>query len=182
MILNGNFLERANPERGRFRSLLLTSLQHFLKDAHAKRTARKRGGEVELISWDEWMAEAPSRLTVPAQALESWSPERIFDVRWAATVAERSLRSLQEECASLGRQRVFDALQGALIASREEVSYEALSRELGVGVPELRNALHRLRQRYRQLLRSEVAATMENPDKVDTELRYLVAALAAGGH
>lgn len=182
MILKGNFLERANPERGRFRSLLLTSLQHFLKDAHAKGTARKRGGEVELISWDEWLAEAPSRLTVPAQALESWSPERIFDVRWAATVAERSLRCLQEECASLGRQRVFDTLQGALIASREEVSYEALSRELGVGVPELRNALHRLRQRYRQLLRSEVAATVESPDEVDSELRYLVAALAAGGH
>lgn len=92
------------------------------------------------------------------------------------------LRCLQEECASLGRQRVFDTLQGALIASREEVSYEALSRELGVGVPELRNALHRLRQRYRQLLRSEVAATVESPDEVDSELRYLVAALAAGGH
>lgn len=181
MILKGDFLEQADPERGRFRSLLLRSLQNFLKNAQIKSEAVKRGGEVELISWDEWQAEAPSRLTVPAKGLENWTAERIFDVRWAATVAERALRSLQEECASLGRQRVFDTLQGALIADREEVSYPTFARELSVSVPEIRNALHRLRQRYRQLLRKEVADTVESSDKVDSELRYLVSALAAGG-
>ncbi len=180
MILNGNLLEQAAPERGRFRSLLVKSLQHFLRDAHAKGAARKRGGEVEFVSWDEWMAEAPSRLTVPTRALESWTPERIFDVRWAATIAERALRGLQEECAGLGRQRVFDALQSSLSAEREDISYEALARELGVGLAEIRNALHRLRQRYRQLLRAEVANTVQSPDEVEGELRYLVAALAAG--
>lgn len=181
MILEGDFLRQARPERGRFRSLLLTSLQNFLTNAQIRSGAEKRGGKVELISWDEWLAEAPSRLTVPAAAMEAWTAERIFDVRWAATVAERALRSLQEECASLGRQRVFDTLQGALIASRDEVSYQTLSHELSVSVPDVRNALHRLRQRYKQLLRHEVAATVENPNEVDSELRYLVSALAAGG-
>ena len=132
-ILDGSLLERADPARGRFRSLLVKTLQHFLKDMHAKVSAQKRGGEVEFVSWDDWMAEAPSRLTVPAGALENWTPEQLFDVRWAATVAERALRSLQEECASLGRQRVFDALQSSLSADREDISYAALAQELGVG-------------------------------------------------
>ena len=132
MILKGDLLQRANADRGRFRSLLLTSLQNFLIDSHAKAHARKRGGDVQFVSWDDWMAEAPSHLAIPAAAVESWPAERIFDVRWAATVAEQALRRLQEECESRGRRRVFDVLSTALTADREDVSYEKLARELGV--------------------------------------------------
>lgn len=181
MVLKGDLLRRADRERGRFRSLLLKSLQNFLIDAHSKAHARKRGGDLQFVSWDDWMAEAPSRLTIPATALESWPAERIFDVRWAATVAERALRRLEEECESRGRRRVFDVLSGSLTAERDDVSYEALARELGVGTTEIKSLLHRLRQRYRQLLREEVAETVAQPAEVDEELRYLVAALAAGG-
>ena len=180
MVLKGDFLERADRERGRFRSLLLKSLQNFLIDAHTKAHARKRGGDVQFASWDQWMAEAPSRLTIPAASLESWPAETIFDVRWAATVAEQALRRLREECEARGRRRVFDALSGALTAEREEVSYDALGRELGAGTAEIKRLLHRLRQRYRQLLRDEVAETVARPEDVDDELRYLVTALAAG--
>ncbi len=180
MVLKGSLLQQADPERGRFRSLLLKSLQNFLIDAHSKAHARKRGGDLQIVSWDEWMAEAPSRLTLPATALENWPAERIFDVRWAATVAEQALRRLQEECESRGRRRVFDALSGSLTAEREDVSYDALSRELGSGTAAIKRALHRLRQRYRQLLREEVAETVEKPEEIEDELRYLVAALAAG--
>ena len=91
-ILKHNLLQQADPERGRFRSLLLKSLQNFLNDAHARTRSKKRGGDVQFVSWDDWAAEAPSRLTIPAAALESWPAERLFDVRWAATVAERALR------------------------------------------------------------------------------------------
>ena len=133
MILKGDLLQRANADRGRFRSLLLTSLKNFLIDSHARAHARKRGGDVQFVSWDEWMAEAPSRLALPAAALESWPAERIFDVRWAATVAEQALRRLQEECEGRGRRRVFDVLSTALTADREDVSYENMARELGVG-------------------------------------------------
>lgn len=180
MILKGNLLQRASADRGRFRSLLLKSLQNFLIDAHTKAHARKRGGDVEFVSWDDWMAEAPSRLALPTAALESWPAERIFDVRWAATVAEQALRRLQEECESRGRRRVFDVLSTALTADRDDVSYERLARELGVGAAAIKRLLHQLRQRYRELLRAEVAETVEKPEDVEDELRYLVGALAAG--
>jgi RNA polymerase sigma factor (sigma-70 family) len=180
MVLKGNFLQQADRERGRFRSLLLKSLQNFLIDAHARTQARKRGGDIEFVSWDDWMAEAPSHLSIPTAARESWPAERIFDVRWAATVAEQALRRLQEECEVRDRRRVFDALSPALTAEREDVSYETLARELGVGSAEIKRLLYQLRQRYRQLLRAEVAETVERPDDIDDELRYLVGALAAG--
>jgi RNA polymerase sigma-70 factor (ECF subfamily) len=179
MVLRGDLLQRADRERGRFRSLLLKALQNFLIDTHSRAQAKKRGGGVQFVSWDEWTAEAPSRLAIPVTALESWPAERIFDVRWAATIAEHALRCLQEECESHGRRRVFDALSSSLTAERDDVSYEALARELGAGAAEIKGLLHRLRQRYRQLLREAVAATVAQAGDVDDELRYLVAALAA---
>ena len=180
MLLKGDLLQQANADRGRFRSLLLTSLQHFLIDSHTRAHARKRGGDVQFVSWDDWMAEAPSHLAIPASAVEMWPAERIFDVRWAATVAEQALRRLQEECESRGRRRVFDVLSPALTADRDDVSYEKLARELGLGAAEIKRLLHQLRRRYRQLLRAEVAETVANPKDIDAELRYLVTALAAG--
>ncbi len=178
-ILKGNLLRRANLKRGRFRWLLLTSLQNFLIDAHAKEQTWKRGGAVKFVSWDDWMAEAPSQLSIPITALESWPAERIFDVRWAATVAEQALRRLGEECEGRGRRRVFDALSSSLTAERDDVSYAPLARELAVGTPEIKKLLHQLRLRYRQLLREEVAETIDNPGDVDAELHYLIAALAS---
>ena len=90
MILEGSWLQNADPSRGRFRSLLLKSLKNFLNDAADKIHARKRGGAVSFISWDDWMAEAPSELSMSTQRLNSLPPERLFDVRWAATVVERA--------------------------------------------------------------------------------------------
>ena len=85
MVLKGDLMRQADRDQGKFRSLLLKTLQNFLIDAHIKSRTRKRGGEVQVISWDEWMAEAPSRLTIPSAAMENWPAERIYDVRWAAT-------------------------------------------------------------------------------------------------
>jgi RNA polymerase sigma-70 factor (ECF subfamily) len=88
MILEPGWLRHADPNRGRFRSLLLKSLQNFLINAAEKTYTRKRGGEVEFISWDDWMADAPSQLSISADALDSLPPERLFDLRWALTVVE----------------------------------------------------------------------------------------------
>ena len=180
MMLEGSWLQHADPSRGRFRSLLLKSLQNFLNDAAEKKQARKRGGDVEFVSWDDWMAEAPSHLSVSAQALESWSPERVFDLRWAATVVEQALRHLREECESKGRLRVFDAMSAYLTAERSDVSYAKLALSLGIAETAVKKLLHRMRERYRALLRDEVAHTVENPADVDDEIRHLCAALAAG--
>jgi DNA-directed RNA polymerase specialized sigma24 family protein len=179
MILEGSLIQRADPSRGRFRSLLLKSLQHFLSDAAEKRHAQKRGGDVQFVSWDDWMAEAPSRLSIAGHSLERWSAEKIFDVRWGATVVEHALHRLAEECESRGRRRVFEVLSGSLTADRTDVSYANLSTALGVPEASVKRLVHQLRRRYRSLLREEVAETVETPADVDDEIRYLCAALAA---
>jgi DNA-directed RNA polymerase specialized sigma24 family protein len=179
MVLKGRLLQRADRSRGRFRSLVLKALQNFLHDAVDKRHARKRGGDVQFVSWDDWMAEAPSHLSIPEQDSDKWSPERIFDVRWAATTAEHALRQLGEECEARGWRRVFDVLSDCLAAERQDVSYQNFSKTLGIPEASVKCLVHELRVRYRDLLRAEVAQTVEKPEDVDEELRYLCAALTA---
>ena len=178
-VLKGNLLQLADPTRGRFRSLLLKSLQNFLIDAHSKQKAGKRGGGAQFISWDDWMAEAPSHLSVPARILETWPAERLFDLRWAATIVEQALRRLQEECELRGRRRVFDKISNHLTGEHKETSYEALSVSLGIPVSMVRRLIHQLRVRYRTLLREEIARTVSDPSEIDDEIRYLCTALAA---
>jgi RNA polymerase sigma factor (sigma-70 family) len=179
MILKGNWLKNADPNRGRFRSLLLKSLQNFLNDASAKKHAHKRGGEMQFVSWDDWMAEAPSQLTVSAQALESWPAERLFDLRWAGTVVEHALSRLREECESQGRLRAFEALRPCLGAERQDVSYPTLSHMLGVPETTVKRLVHRFRLRYRSLIRDEIAGTVADAAEVDEEIRHLCGVLAA---
>jgi RNA polymerase sigma factor (sigma-70 family) len=179
MVLEGHLLERADPNRGRFRSLLLKALKNSLSDARDKRRARRRGGDVQFIRWDEWMAELPSQLSISARESETWPAEKIFDVRWAATVVERALSRLGEECERRGRRRVFDVLSSCLAAEREDISYANFSKTLGIPDTAVKRLVHQLRKRYRALLREEVAETVEKSEDVDDELRYLCAALAA---
>jgi RNA polymerase sigma-70 factor (ECF subfamily) len=178
IILKDNWLQHADRNRGRFRSLLLRSLQNFLINAAEKAHAHKRGGNAEFISWDGWMAEAPSQLSLPAQALKSLPPERLFDLAWATTVVEHALRRLREECESKGKLWLFQALSSHLTDERDELSYANLSAELGMVETAVKKQLHNMRQRYRSLLRDEVSRTVENPADVDDEIRYLCAALA----
>jgi RNA polymerase sigma-70 factor (ECF subfamily) len=179
-ILQRNWLQHAEPGRGRFRSFLVKSLQNFLISANEKSRALKRGGDVKFVSWDDWMAQAPSQLSISAQAIDSLPPERLFDLRWAATVVEHALRRLSEECESKGKRRLFHALSSHLTAERDEVSFAQLSTELGIAETAVIKQLHNLRQRYRSLLRDEVAQTVADPGQVEDEIRYLCAALAAG--
>src|SRR5437870_2672684 len=112
MILESNWLRRADEHRGRFRSFLLKSLQNFLSHAEERTRATKRGGRMAFVSWDEWLAEAPSQLMLSAQTIESLPPEHLFDLRWAATVVEHALQRLREQCERKGRLRLFETLSG----------------------------------------------------------------------
>ncbi|PYL50741.1 MAG: RNA polymerase subunit sigma-24, partial [Verrucomicrobia bacterium] len=172
-VLKGRLLQGADRNRGRFRSLLLTALQRFLRDEVDKRHARKRGGDLRFVSWDDWMTEAPSHLSIPELESDKWSPERVFDVRWAATVVERALRRLGDECEKRGRRRVFDVLSSCLAAERQDVSYATLARILGLRETAVKPLVHRMRDRYRALLREEVAQTVGGANEIDDELRYL---------
>ena len=180
MILHDNWLHHADESRGRFRSLLLKSLQNFLSHATERKQTQKRGGDVQFVSWDDWMAEAPSQLSISAQSFDSLPPERLFDLRWAATVVEQALQRLREECEAHGRLRLFETLRGHLTKERGEVSYASLATALGIAETAVKKQLHNLRLRYRWLLRDEVAHTVENPADVDDEIRHLCGVLAAG--
>jgi len=179
-ILKKNWLQHADRNRGRFRSLLLKSLQNFLINAAEKSHTHKRGGGVEFVSWHDWMSEAPSDPPIPASVLESLPPERLFDLTWAATVVEHALQRLREECESKGKLWLFQALSPFLTEERDEVSYAELSSKLGIAETTVKKQLHNMRQRYRSLLRAEVSQTVEDPGDVDDEIRYLCASLASG--
>jgi DNA-directed RNA polymerase specialized sigma24 family protein len=179
MLLKGNLLSLADPARGRFRSLLRTAVENFLNDKQHLARRQKRGGGMQFVAWDEWMAEAPSQLSIHGQELKSWPAERIFDVRWAATVVEQALRRLGEECESRGRLRLFTTLSKYLSVERVDISYATLSASLGVSEAVIKRVLHQLRVRYRIILREEVSQTVANPADVDDEIRYLCAALAS---
>jgi DNA-directed RNA polymerase specialized sigma24 family protein len=178
MILKGKLFASADPERGHFRCFLLKSLKNFLMDMEKSRRRHKRGGDFNFISWEQWMAEAPSQLLMSARALESCSAEALFDVRWAASVAERALLRLREECESRGHRRMYETLRDHLAADRTEISYDRLSEMLGVPASVVKRLLHEFRVRYRRLLREEVAATVENDADVDQEIRYLCMVLS----
>jgi len=181
MILGSNWLEQADRQRGRFRSFLLKSLQNFLSHVDERNRAVKRGGRLAFVSWDEWLAEAPSELLTPEPTAERLAPERLFDLRWAVTVVEHALERLREECEAKGRLRLFETLRGYLTSERGDVSYASLASALGIAQTMVKKQLHNLRQRYRWLLRDEVAHTVEDPADIDDEIRHLCAALAAAG-
>ena len=130
---------------GRFRSLLLKALKDFLANDRIKHRALKRGGDAQFVSWDEWMAEVPSRLSISVKEAETWSAERIFDVRWAATTAEHALGQLGEECEARGRRRVFDVLSDCLAAKRQDISYQKFSKTLGIPEASVKCLVHELR-------------------------------------
>jgi RNA polymerase sigma-70 factor (ECF subfamily) len=179
MIMEGTLLQSADPNRGRFRSLLLRSVKNFLIDVAAKHRRHKRGGGVQFVSWEKWMAEAPAQLSLPAAKIESSPAEALFDAGWAAAIAGEALRRLRLECESKGRRRVYEVLQTYLTVERAEICYEQLSRALGVPEPSVKSLLHHFRKRYRALLREEIAKTVECEANVDDEIRYLCATLSA---
>ena len=179
MILKTNWLRQADQSRGRFRSLLLKSVQNFLHNVTDTKQTLKRGGGVDFVSWDAWMAEAPSHISMSPRTLDSLAPERLFDLRWAATVVDQALRRLREECEGKGRLRLFEGLRDYLAAEHADVSYANLASSLGIAETVVKKQLHNLRERYRWLLRDEVAHTVADPTDVDDEIRHLCAALAA---
>jgi RNA polymerase sigma factor (sigma-70 family) len=177
-IVQGSFLQSVDPERGRFRSFLLKSLKNFLSDAAGKRRRHKRGGQVQFVSLDTWMSDAPAQLSVSA-AVEASTPETLFDAGWAAAIAEEALRRLQMECESKGRRRVYTVLHPYLTSERAEICHEKLARALRISKLSAKRLLHHFRIRYRALLREEIAKTVAKESNIDDEIRYLCATLSA---
>jgi RNA polymerase sigma-70 factor (ECF subfamily) len=171
-LLEKGSLKVADPDRGRFRSFLLASLNHFLANEWRRRSARKRGGGKPAISLDAESAEIRYRQE-PAHNL---TPEKAYERRWALLLLEKALSTLRDEYAAGGKTNVFARLSGFL-GGGEHVLYEKAARELDMTDGAVTVAVHRLRRRCREVLRAEVAQTVADPADVDEELRHLMAAV-----
>lgn len=174
-LLEKNSLAAATPERGRFRSFLLTSLKNFLANEWDRANAQKRGGGRERLSLDWEIGE--SRLSL--EPTHTNTPEREFERQWALTLLDVVVRRLQDEFATADKSRQFELLKETLIGSRAVIDYSVIAAELQMSEEAARQAAHRLRKRYREMLREEVAATVESDNEVEDEIGRLFEALGA---
>lgn len=174
-LLEKNSLAAASPERGRFRSFLLTSLKNFLANELDRANTQKRGGGRERLSLDWETGE--SRLSL--EPAHTNTPEREFERQWALTLLDIVVRRLQEEFATAGKSRQFEWLKETLTGSQVLLDYAVIAAELQMSEDAVRQAAHRLRKRYRELLREEVAATTESSREVEDEIGRLFEALGA---
>ncbi len=171
IIETGGFAS-ADRTRGRFRSYLLGAMKHFLTNEWHRARTQKRGGRVQFVAWDALDPEA--RYAGTAQ--ESDDPEHLFEREWALQTIAGALETLRDEMAAAGKSAQFDALKGSL-TGQDELPRDEIAARLGLTAGAVKVAVHRLRQRYRTLLRAAIAQTVDNEADLDDEMRYLVAVL-----
>jgi RNA polymerase sigma factor (sigma-70 family) len=166
-------LASVGREKGKFRSFLLVSLKHFLADEADKTRAQKRGGGQTNISLDAVSAEERFALEPP----DLMDPERLFERRWALTVLERTLARLNAEFQSPDRRERFELLRGYLLGDAPPETYAAVGRRLGMREGGVKSAVARMRQRYRELFRDEIAGTVADGVEMEAEIRHVFAVL-----
>lgn len=173
-LLERNRLADVTRERGKFRSFLLTAMNHFLIDEWKKARSQKRGGG-QVISLDAQTAET----RYDREPVDNLTPEKLFEQNWAMALLDAVYVQLRNEYEAAGKGPLFDGLRFCLTGARSSVPYVELAVRMGVAENTVKTAVHRLRRRYRELLRAEVAHTVANADEVEEELRYLFRVLAA---
>ncbi|HET6407262.1 MAG TPA: sigma-70 family RNA polymerase sigma factor [Chthoniobacteraceae bacterium] len=172
-LLRLESLAQVRRERGRFRAFLLASMKHYLADERDRECAEKRGAG-RIVPLETGDAETRFRVDPIDPAL---TPDQVFDREWAIALLERVTTQLQSDYAD-GQRELFAALSFCLTGSQSDVPYAELATRLGMNEPAIRVAVHRMRKRYREILRDEVASTVNGPEEVDDELRQLRRALA----
>ena len=173
-LLARNWVGDADPLKGRFRTFLLTAMNHFLADEWDRLKAQKRGGGQRVLPLEVQTAESRFQSEPP----DPLTPEKIYERRWAQTLLETVFEQLRQAYEAEGKAALFAELKGSLTQARAAVPYPELTGRLKLSEGALRVAVHRLRQRYRELLRAEIAHTVTEPGEVEEELRYLFRVLA----
>jgi DNA-directed RNA polymerase specialized sigma24 family protein len=173
-LISKEHLRLADRQKGKFRTFLLAMLDHFLAREWSRAHRQKRGGDFQFISLDEHTAEERYR----QEPADKDTPEKRFLRQWALAVLEQTMTALERECETNGKGALFREARGLLSGERDGQAYPAISERLGMGHGAARVAVHRLRQRYGELLRSEIAQTVETAEEVDEEMRCLLAALS----
>jgi RNA polymerase sigma-70 factor (ECF subfamily) len=172
-LLEQNWLAQADRERGRFRTFLLAALSHFLANEWDKARAQKRGGAVQFVPLQIDSAETRYGQE-PADPL---TPEQCYERRWAIALLDEVLNRLRQEHVAAGTAELCDALKPCLVGDRQAQPYATLAAMLGMTEGAVKVAVHRLRQRYRQLLREEIANTVATPEGVNDEMHHLFTVL-----
>jgi RNA polymerase sigma-70 factor (ECF subfamily) len=172
-LLERNAVATVSPDKGRFRSFLLACLNHFLADEWDKARAQKRDRN-KVIPLDTQIAET----WLGQASTENFTPEKAFELRWAITLLEQVYARLAEEHRQQGKAALFDVLRTTLAGPGNAAPYAELARQLDMTEGAVKVAVHRLRQRYRVLLREIIAETVATPEEVEEELRYLMRVLA----
>jgi RNA polymerase sigma-70 factor (ECF subfamily) len=172
-LIAKDYLEAVDREKGKFRSFLLIALKRFLANEWDRANRLKRGGGRHIVSLDETEAEARYQ----AGLVDNNTPEKVFDQRWASALLEQVLNCLAREMAAQGKEKLFQELKPLLSGEAGGNSYSETAFRLGMSEGTLRVNIHRLRQRYRELLRAEVAQTVDSPEAIDDEIRHLFAAV-----
>jgi len=175
-LLEKGILRQADPARGRFRSFLLTSLKNFAANEHERDVARKRGGGASLLSLELDTAEGRFQLEPPTDE----TPERVFDRRWAVTLLERALAALDERHRKAGKAEQFERLKIYLTGEQPPMEYAEMAEQLGMTYQAVKTAVHRLRRQFRDVVSAEIAQTVESPDDIEDEMRYLWSAVGPG--
>lgn len=175
-LLEQQSLAHADPRRGRFRSFLLGAMNYFLADEWKKARAQKRGGGRKILSLD--LAVAEQRFDL--EPADNATPDKAFDRRWATILLDVVLGRLENEYRREDKVELFDAIKQTLTGTRESQPYAALAVRLDMNEGAVRVAVHRLRQRYRELLQAEIASTVGSPEEVKEEMRHLFKVVAGG--
>ena len=173
-LLEKNPLASLDSEKGKFRAFLLASLKHFLANEYDKTQTQKRGGGNAPLSLDWHTADTQFQVA----ATNEPSPDKAFDREWALALLAKVIQRLQEECAADGKAKLFEQLKAFLMAGKAESAQREVASALGMEEGAVRVAVHRLRKRYRQLLRDEIANTLADAAMVDEEMRALFGAFS----
>jgi RNA polymerase sigma-70 factor (ECF subfamily) len=172
-LLERPVLQTADRERGRFRAFLLTVFKRFLSNEAERHGAQKRGAGRLPLSIDAARGEERYRF----EPADPWTPERLYERRWALTLLDRVMQRLGDEYQGRGKAELFERCKPALTGADTAAPYADVARQLGMAETAVRVAVHRMRQRYRELLTEEVRQTVDTPAEVDEELRSLRRAL-----
>jgi RNA polymerase sigma-70 factor (ECF subfamily) len=173
-FLAKNYLEGLSAERGRFRAFLLASLKHFLINEWKKAQRLKRGGGEAPLSLDWETADTKFQVA----ATNEPSPDKVFDREWALALLAKVIECLQRECEADGKAKLFEQLKIFLTAGKDGTAQAEVAKALGMEEGAVRVAIHRLRKRYRELLRAEIAQTLADAADVDEEMRALFGAFS----
>ena len=173
-MLEQETLKKLDRQKGKFRSFMLAALTNFLNNEWDKRQTLKRGGKVQIVSLDETRAEE----MYSHEPVDSLTPEKLFERRWAQAVVERVLARLKQEYVKTSKSKLFETLERGLTREVKQAVLAEWAAGLNMSDGSVKIALHRLRRRYGELLREEIAQTVATPEDLDEEIRHLCAAMA----